>query len=160
MSHNPRSLDATTPGVVSPFFLFLGALCLGRAAQFFLPRPVFSSGAVGYIAGAALIIPGLGLSTLTVFHFRRSKTPVSPLRPTQRLVVSGLYRFSRNPDYLGQGLVFAGIALVLNSVWTLLALIPALVLVRYVVIPREERYLQTRFGAEYASYCRRVRRWI
>jgi protein-S-isoprenylcysteine O-methyltransferase Ste14 len=48
----------------------------------------------------------------------------------------------------------------MNSMWVLLALFPALLLVRYAVIAREERYLESLFGEEYASYRRRVRRWL
>jgi protein-S-isoprenylcysteine O-methyltransferase Ste14 len=76
------------------------------------------------------------------------------------LVVFGPYRFSRNPDCIGQALICTGIALVMNSMWVLLALFPALLLVRYAVIAREERYLESLFGEEYASYRRRVRRWL
>jgi len=76
------------------------------------------------------------------------------------LVVSGPYRFSRNPDYIGQALLCTGIALVLNSIWVLLAELPALLLIRYAVIAREERYLEARFGEEYARYCQCVHRWF
>jgi len=95
-----------------------------------------------------------------VLKFRGSGTPVSALRPSRQLVVSGPYRFSRNPDYVGQALVYTGIALVLNSVWVLLAQLPARLLIPHVVIAREERYLESRFGAEYARFCQHVRRWF
>lgn len=72
----------------------------------------------------------------------------------------GPYRFSRNPDYLGQALVVAGLGLVLGNGWVLLALVPALLLVRYGVIAREERYLERKFGEDYRCFRRRVRRWL
>jgi protein-S-isoprenylcysteine O-methyltransferase Ste14 len=87
-------------------------------------------------------------------------TPVIPWRETRRLVVSGPYRFSRNPDYLGQTLVAGGLGLLLTAPWVLLALVPALLLVRYGVIAREERYLERRFGEEYRQFCARVNRWF
>lgn len=86
--------------------------------------------AIGRAAGGLLIALGVTLGAWMVHHFRRSGAPVSPLRPTRRLVVSGPYRFSRNPDYTGQALTYAGIALVLNSAWAFLALLPDLLLVR------------------------------
>lgn len=112
------------------------------------------------VVGAVLIAAGVTLSAWMSLHFRRSKTPISPLLPTRRLVISGPYRFSRNPDYLGQTLVYVGIGLALNSAWPLIALVPALLILRYAVIAKEERYLHRLFGAEYDDYCRRVRRWL
>jgi protein-S-isoprenylcysteine O-methyltransferase Ste14 len=160
MSDSPGPLDSKTPRVIPPPVLFLAALCLGVAVQYVKPRALLAHAAVGYAVGGAPISLGLTLSTWMVLHFRRSGTPVSPLLPSRQLVVSGPYRFSRNPDYIGQTVIYVGIALVLNSVWVFLALFPALLLVRYAVIAREERYLRSRFGAEYASYCQRVRRWF
>jgi len=156
----PHPLTSNTPRVVPPPVLFLAALALGLGVQSLEPRALVRHAAAGHAAGGLLIALGLGLSGWMVRQFRRSGTPVSPLRPTRRLVVSGPYRFSRNPDYIGQALIYTGIALVLNSLWVLVALVPALLLVRYAVIAREERYLQSLFGAQYAEYCRRVRRWL
>ncbi|HYC32487.1 MAG TPA: methyltransferase [Gemmatimonadales bacterium] len=130
-------------------------LLLQRLAPIRLPE-----GPALRIAGGALIVIGLALSGAVVYHFGRAGTPVTPLRATRRLVVSGPYRLSRNPDYLGQALLAAGLGLLFAPAWVLVALVPALGLVRYGVIAREESYLERRFGEEYRRYCRRVRRWI
>jgi protein-S-isoprenylcysteine O-methyltransferase Ste14 len=92
--------------------------------------------------------------------FGRAGTPVTPSSGTSRLVVVGPYRFSRNPDYVGQALLTAGLALLLGAPWALLALVPALLIVRCGVIGREERYLEHRFGEEYRHYRQQVRRWL
>jgi protein-S-isoprenylcysteine O-methyltransferase Ste14 len=160
LPNGPNDLDFKTPGVVPPPALFLAALCFGLAAQYVKPRALLAHVVVGYATGGVLIVLGLALSTWVVLQFQRAETPVSPLRPSRQLVVSGPYRFSRNPDYVGQALLYTGIALVLNTIWVLLAELPALLLIRYTVIAREERYLETRFGAEYARYCQCVRRWF
>jgi protein-S-isoprenylcysteine O-methyltransferase Ste14 len=160
LSDGSSFLDFKTPGVIPPPVLFLAALCLGLAVQYFRPRALLAHVAIGYATGGALIVLGLAVSTWVVLHFRRAGTPVSPLRPSRQLVVSGPYRFSRNPDYIGQALLYTGTALVLNSVWVFLAQLPALLLIRYAVIAREERYLKARFGAEYVRYCQCVRRWF
>lgn len=150
-----------TPGVLAPPpFLLLGALAAGLTLQVVKPRPLLAQPAVGYVTGGALIALGLTLSIAVVHRFRRAGTSVSPRRPSRQLVVSGPYRFSRNPDYLGQALLYAGVALVLNALWVLLAFVPALLLVRYAVIAREERYLESLFGDEYRRYRQRVRRWL
>ena len=62
--------------------------------------------------------------------------------------------------YLGFGLWTLGIALLMNSVWMLLAVPIGLILTDRFVVTREERYLERKFGEEYLSYKRRVRRWI
>lgn len=96
-----------------------------------------------------------------LLRFRRQGTTVSPMRPEQAsaLVTGGLYRFSRNPMYLGLVCWMMALACYLGgtSVW----LGPLLLwgwLDRFQIVP-EERALQARFGDAYADYCRRVRRW-
>lgn len=105
---------------------------------------------------------GITLDLLGVVSFYRAKTTVNPLKPasTSTIVQTGIYRFSRNPMYLGMLLVLLGFALYLMHPVAFLVL-PAFVayLTRYQIIP-EERHLAARFGAEYTSYVSRVRRWI
>ena len=143
-----------------PPVIFLGALALGLALQAVSPLPLFVSRLVARVVGGCMILGGLALSGSVMHHFSRAGTPVIPWQETRRLVVSGPYRFSRNPDYLGQALLAAGLALFLAAPWALLALVPALLLVRYGVIAREEQYLEHRFGDEYRHFRRRVRRWL
>lgn len=149
-----------TARVIPPPWIFLAALGCGALVQRYAPVALFAHAWGGVLAGGLLTVAGVALSTWVVFCFRRSDTPVSPLRPSRELVVSGPYRFSRNPDYIGQALIHAGFALAFNAAWVLLALVPALGLVRYAVIAPEERYLRVLFGERYAGYCRRVRRWL
>jgi protein-S-isoprenylcysteine O-methyltransferase Ste14 len=92
--------------------------------------------------------------------FGAAGTPVPPYRPTARLVFSGPYRYSRNPDYIGQALVYVGVALVANSWWPLFILPVVVFVVQRFVIEREERYLEAKFGQEYREYRARVRRWL
>nr|MBP7149852.1 isoprenylcysteine carboxylmethyltransferase family protein [Acidobacteriota bacterium] len=143
-----------------PPLLFAGALALGAGLHALWPRPLARSRAVRRVAGSLLAAVGLGLSAAVVVHFRRAGTPVDPRRTPRRLVVSGPYRFSRNPDYIGQALLSAGLALWLNNAWAVLANVPALVLVQHGVVAREERYLERRFGDEYRRYRDRVPRWL
>jgi protein-S-isoprenylcysteine O-methyltransferase Ste14 len=82
------------------------------------------------------------------------------MRPTTAIVFTGPYRFTRNPMYLGLALLQAGLAMVTNSLWPLLTLAPVIVAVRRLVIDREERYLEAKFGEEYRAYKARVRRWV
>ncbi|MDC7706026.1 methyltransferase family protein [Vogesella indigofera] len=108
-----------------------------------------------------LLVLAVLLDGSAVLAFVRQHTTVNPLRPqnSSALVVSGFYRLSRNPMYLGM------LCLLLAWVWWLQqwpALLGPLLFVlwlnRFQIAP-EERALAARFGEEYAAYCRRVRRW-
>ncbi|MBI5838854.1 MAG: isoprenylcysteine carboxylmethyltransferase family protein [Chloroflexi bacterium] len=161
MSNTPNSDSSRTAGVLAPPpFILLGALAGGLIIQIVTPRPLFTHPTLGRVIGALLILLGLALSIAVVHFFRQVGTPVSPGQPSHHLVVTGLYRFSRNPDYLGQMLLYGGIALLVNSQWVLLTLLPAFLLIRCGVIAREEKYLEDLFGEEYRRYRQRVRRWL
>ena len=146
--------------VIPPPLIFAFALLIAAVATGLAPAPILARTAVARAIGAAFTVSGAALSTWMVIHFRRADTPVSPLAPTRRLVTTGPYRFSRNPDYIGQSLLYLGLGFLLNCVWILAAFVPAVLIVRYHTISREERYLRTLFGREYESYARCVRRWL
>ena len=76
------------------------------------------------------------------------------------LVDTGIYRFTRNPMYVGMALLYAGLALGFASGAALLLLPVVLVIIQTQVIAREERYMEAKFGANYLDYKRRVRRWV
>ena len=148
------------PVLAPPPFIFLGALAAGLGLQARRPLPLFPHRPAARMLGGCLVLGGLALSGAVVHHFKRADTPVSPLRETRQLVRSGPYRFSRNPDYVGQALVTGGLGVALGSGWVLLTLVPALLLVRYGVIAREEQYLEARFGEGYRRFRGDVRRWV
>ena len=146
-----------------------------------IPPPVFGLIAAGLLWAADRYLPGLSVSfpgqamvavivaaigvmieTVGIAAFVRQKTTVNPLRPERAnsLVISGLYRYSRNPMYLGMVLVLLGVAIMSGSVTPYLVL-PVFVLVitrRY--IRMEEANLTRQFGDDYLAYTKRVRRWI
>jgi protein-S-isoprenylcysteine O-methyltransferase Ste14 len=105
------------------------------------------------LVGTALAISG-------VVGFSRAKTSRVPIRPATSLVTSGPYAFTRNPMYLGLALATGGCGLLLMTWWPMILLIPTLVIIQRFVIVPEEGYLQRRFGADYANYARRIRRWL
>jgi protein-S-isoprenylcysteine O-methyltransferase Ste14 len=133
--------------------MWLGARAV-PAADFSLPaRPAIALGL------AAL---GLGVAVAGVISFRRAKTTVSPLKPesASALVVSGIYRLTRNPMYLGMLVVLVGWAAFLaNAVAFPVAASFVAYLNRFQIAP-EERALATRFGPEFSAYSANVRRWL
>jgi len=87
-------------------------------------------------------------------------TDLNPYRPTQAVVVTGIYKFSRNPIYIALLLVVLAFALFANSLWFIGMAGILLFLLQFGVVKREEEYLLRKFGDAYGEYCRQVRRWI
>lgn len=146
-----------------PPLAFLSALGVGFALQHFFPVYIQHSTLgidVLEVLGAVLIAASAALAALAFISLRQARTSPFPERPTTSLVIRGPFRFTRNPLYVSMSLLHAGISVFANAIWPLFFLIPAVISIRYLVIAREERYLAQRFGAEYETYCRRVRRWL
>jgi protein-S-isoprenylcysteine O-methyltransferase Ste14 len=115
----------------------------------------------GPVAGAGLMLAGIGviLSCSGLFSRVGRGTPV-PIEPPERLVITGLYRYSRNPMYAGQVAILLGLFLYRGELS--LALYAAIWagLVCAWVVRREEPELRRRFGEEYVRYTQAVPRWI
>ncbi|MEO8755536.1 MAG: isoprenylcysteine carboxylmethyltransferase family protein [Casimicrobiaceae bacterium] len=110
----------------------------------------------------AIAAAGVACSVAGVLSFRRARTTLNPTRPedASSLVRSGIYRFTRNPMYLGLALVLVAWAVFLSSAWALLGVAAfVLYMSRFQIVP-EERALSTLFGSEFESYKARVRRWL
>ena len=156
----PTGEAPATSGVkFPPPLVYLGGLLAGWLLGGVQPLRAFDDAwadpacLVAMIAGATLVASALGL-------FRRAGTDPLPMRPTTALVLSGPYRFTRNPMYLGMALIYLGFALLFDLTWALLLLPLVLLVIRTQVNAREERYLEAKFGEEYRAYRRRVRRWL
>jgi protein-S-isoprenylcysteine O-methyltransferase Ste14 len=114
------------------------------------------------VRAAALIFLGIGVLLLVSSNvlFQRAHTSRVTIKPTTALVVSGPYRMTRNPMYLGLLNVYIGAALWFGMVWALL-FVPLVVLaLQRLAIAKEERYLEMKFGDAYRQYRAHVRRWI
>jgi protein-S-isoprenylcysteine O-methyltransferase Ste14 len=148
------------PGVpIAPPLLFVLPIVAALALERFVPTG-FVHGAFRWILGAIFLAAGLALNIGGFVTQKRAGTDPIPFNPSTHIVTHGPYRFSRNPMYIGLALSTLGIAILVDSAWMLLAVPIGLVLIDRLVIKREERYLERKFGEEYLSYKRRVRRWI
>ena len=83
---------------------------------------------------------------------REAEVPIRTDRPVPRLTTEGPFRHSRNPSYLALAMVYAGIAVLRNSLWAILLLPLVVLVIQREVIGREERYLERAFGEEYLAY--------
>lgn len=110
------------------------------------------------------VLIGIGALILAgaVLAFIKAKTSVNPVKPDQAkaLVMSGLYRFSRNPMYLGMVLILFGEALVLGNFFVVLAPILFVICITYMQIIPEEKVLEMKFGQEYIHYKKSVPRFV
>ncbi len=152
-----RWLETKIPPPVVMVLLGLAAFGASRllpALSFEFPLRAF--------AAVALAFVGLALNILPKLAFQRAGTTVNPLRPAlaTSLVTSGIYRYTRNPMYLGHALILLGWSLYLHNVAALLA-VPAFMLyiTRFQIQP-EERHLSARFPDAYAAFCKQASRWL
>jgi protein-S-isoprenylcysteine O-methyltransferase Ste14 len=146
-------------GLVRPPFVYLISLVVGVLIQLAIPLP-FVPRTLATPLGAALVVVAIALFSWSVTKFRAANTPVPARKPTTAIVQSGPYRFSRNPIYLAFSLFQLGIAIWANSIWLLATLVGAVAIIHYIVIPREERYLERKFRTQYLDYKASVRRWV
>ena len=146
-------------GIVRPPLVYLSAIVLGLVLHFLWPARLMPP-AVSAPLGATLIVAAVALFVSAVRTFHSAGTPVPGNRPTTTIVRQGPYRWTRNPIYLAFTLLQVGLAGWVNSRWLLVTLIPAVALMSFFVIPREERYLEARFPADYPAYKASVRRWV
>lgn len=135
--------------------IYIVLLAVGIALHLFLPLRMFSVTWIGHGAGWPVLLAGLLFAAWAVY----TAAHMDIAKPTT-VIISGPYRFSRNPMYLGWTLVSLGIGLIVNSGWVVMFLPGALLFLHLVTIPHEERSLERRFGQGYLSYKGRVRRWL
>ena len=152
--------EQDNPGIrVPPPLIYLLPLILGllldrRWHVPFLPR------GVARIIGWPLIGGGMALGGWFRRTMRDADAPVRTDKPVPRLTTDGPFGYSRNPAYLALAMIYAGIAVLRNSLWAILLLPAVLVVIQREAIGREERYLERTFGEEHLDYKASVRRWV
>jgi protein-S-isoprenylcysteine O-methyltransferase Ste14 len=146
--------------LIPPFALFYFYIIFAEA----LPLPTvsrqeFFQSAFSPWIGVAFCTGGLGLLLWSLISFGRSfRVGIDTDRP-DRLVTAGIFAVSRNPIYVAFASVLLGQFLIFPN-WILLLYMGAATWLFHRQVIREEEYLKKRYGEEYASYCRRVRRYL
>ena len=134
-------------------------LCLGLAWLQSRLIPVSDTGRLGNWLGAALVLAGLALMVGSLVQFARARTTVMPRETARVLITSGVFQLSRNPIYVADSLILAGLCLR----WDLGTLIWVPVFVAVInqrFIAGEEAHLRAKFGEEFHDWAEKVRRWI
>lgn len=147
--------------VIFPPILLMAVVALGVILDWFVPLGFMTRlpGIPRILAGAALILFGLSMPLSVRKTFTDAGTNIRPDLPTKALVTTGLFAHARNPVYLGGTLALIGVGLLLASDWIFILLIPALLVIHFGVVKREERYLEQKFGAAYLAYKASVPRY-
>ena len=142
-----------------PPLVYVVPFVLTWSLQQWRPWSIGGSGALN-AAGLALLAGGIAVMLWSVVTMLRAKTTVIPWEQVSTIVSTGPFRFSRNPIYLADAITYLGGSLLIHGWWPILLLPAIVVMIRRMVIDREERYLTGRFGDVYRQYQLRVRRWI
>ncbi len=134
-------------------------LILGLICNWLWPWPIAR---YVYVLPVGVLLVGLAviLSVTMARTFKQHETSGNPYKETTAIVDTGPFTFSRNPTYITIQIFHAAVGLLFNTIWILLMILPALIVVHYVVVLGEEAYLERKFGDAYLDYKSRVRRWI
>lgn len=145
--------------VALPPLIFVGCAVFGTLAHLLFPSRVLRH-PIALLVGVLLALVSMALAFWAQHVMKAAGTNIRPDRPTLTVVKTGPFRFTRNPMYVSLCLLQLAIGCFLNG-WPplLFALVLALVL-HFGVILREEDYLERKFGEEYLSFKRGVRRWL
>ena len=146
---------------IPPVVIFFLALALMFGAYYLFPGYTYT---VPYSISFSrvLLVMGSLAGIAGIVEFRSKGTTIDPMNPqkARRLVTSGIYRYSRNPMYLGMLLVLLGGLIRLGSPLSLPGVLFYIFCITQFQIKAEEKALSQNFGDEYRDYCDEVRRWI
>ncbi|MHC3747446.1 methyltransferase family protein [Stutzerimonas stutzeri] len=145
--------------ILSPPLIYLLFLAAAWLLDAMLPITLPQTLWTRYI-GWGLIDAGVLLMLWAGLLMLWRKTTVNPYGKPAKLLEEGPFRFSRNPIYLADSLIYLGIALLWASLWPWLLFPAVIVTMQRGVIVHEERLLIQLFGDDYRAYCARVRRWL
>jgi protein-S-isoprenylcysteine O-methyltransferase Ste14 len=144
---------------IHPPFVALFYLVVAMLLQKFIPFPAEMNALFRNI-GLGLTFLGFLLGVGAFLEFRKMRTTLDPHGSVKAVVTGGIYRFTRNPIYLGFFLMVIGFPLSSGSFWGIVAAPFFATTLSRLVIEKEEAYLEEKFGDVYTGYKSRVRRWI
>jgi protein-S-isoprenylcysteine O-methyltransferase Ste14 len=144
-----------------PPFVYLGAIVMGVLLHLFVhPLPCTHAPLIRYNLALAAAILGICALGSANNLFKKSGQDPKPWKNTPEILDMGIYRFTRNPMYLGMALLQTAIGFGLGIGWILAFIFPVLIIIYLIAIRPEEAYLERKFGDRYLIYKNSVRRWI
>ena len=144
--------------IIPPVYFFLALIIMVTLAHFapmshliYVPLRVF---------GGLLILAGFAITAGSAYSFKLAGTPIRPFEQPVTLVTDQLYRYSRNPMYLGMLIMLVGTWIALGSLSPVFVIPVFFLIIQEGFIKYEEAFLEERLGDEYQDYKNRVNRWI
>ncbi|WP_169054097.1 isoprenylcysteine carboxylmethyltransferase family protein [Nitratireductor sp. XY-223] len=153
-AYRAKPSNVPWPPILAAVALLLAVLA-GKLIAVPLP-----DAAVLRMIGVLLLLSAVGLDIWSITTLHSAQTTILPTRKSSHLVMNGPYRFSRNPIYCGYIMFLLALGLILANAWFVAFAAAAAYGIQRFAVEREELHLLAVFGAEYESYCRRVRRWV
>ena len=144
--------DGAAVRIPPPFVPLLG-LAAGFAIEWFagpIPNPLI--GVWRFSVGGGLAAIGLALVLIAMGLFRTTGQDPAPWKSSPELIATGIYRWTRNPMYLGMGLLQAGIGVLLTNLWVVVLVPGTWLIIYFIAIRHEESYLEREFGGAYRDY--------
>ena len=148
-----KSIVCRAPRII---MILMGAAI---TAHFIVPGPMLIAQPYSY-SGYVLIALGTAVMLWAWGLFKRAKTPLPSNEKPSVFVVTGPYRFTRNPMYLGMAIILTGSAIAMATLPGFIAALVFFMIINYWIIPLEERSMEATFGKQYLEYKKRVRRWL
>lgn len=161
--HHEQHVEADRPNRFPwPPIILVSGIAAGYLLTRIWPLPWLGGEAAALFtaAGAMLVVAAIAIMLLAARTMYRIRTTILPHRASDALATSGPFAISRNPIYVADVMLTAGIGLLAGSAWYLLAAIMTGTLINMLAIPGEERHLEHKFGKRYRDYKKKVRRWI
>jgi protein-S-isoprenylcysteine O-methyltransferase Ste14 len=144
--------------IYPPIWLVFGLITIFTLNEL-MPGVRFTS-SLGQIVGGLILFVGLVLLLLAGGLFKRAGTDLVPFKNVSALVTSGIYRYTRNPMYLGMTAILLGCGITVGAALSLVVAPVFMVIIELRFIRPEEEMLRGLFPQEFPQYCTRVRRWL
>lgn len=143
-----------------PPLVYLAFILSGVGIRYAIQLPDPADGFIMRAAGIAIVLAGLWLIVEAWKLFKRTGQDPAPWTPSPEMVLSGPYRFTRNPMYVGLTCIQVGLGMALNNLWISLFAALSLLVVHFIAVVPEEKYLTEKFGESYIGYLIKVRRYL
>ena len=144
---------------IKPPHIAIVLLLVAWLLDHFFPQFRFIYGRFKYF-GLIILLIGLTTTFWSFYLFKKNKTPILPGQKPTFMVVEGLYKFTRNPMYLGVTIGLFGFAFYFGNALSFLSPLAFFIVINIVYVPFEEKLMKQIFGKQYLDYKKKVRRWV
>ena len=157
---NDGERDGAAVRIPPPLIYLLAVVSGALVHAFAFPLQVGLVSGLRVAVTVATALAGLALIGSAMNLFKGTSQDPKPWKATPEIISTGIYRFTRNPMYVGLALLQTAIGVGVANGWIVLLIPVVLALVYATAIRHEEAYLVRKFGDAYLDYKRSVRRWI